>query len=102
MDCILKSFTDTVTWMIVDIVGVLAHESGEAQSWQKITVKELRPSSSSPRRRLIITTDREKDGCVCWLCVKYPTCICIFYIELMNWSSDQPCFIQKEWMLLVI
>lgn len=43
MDCILKSFMDTVTLMIVAI-----HQSEEAQSWQKITVKELRPSTSSP------------------------------------------------------
>lgn len=48
MDCIFESFMDTVTLMIVDIVGVLAHQSEEAQSWQKITVKELRPSTSSP------------------------------------------------------
>lgn len=64
MDCILKSFMDTVTLMIVDIVGDLAHQSEEAQSWQKITVKELRPSTSSPRRCSIIITDKEKDGCV--------------------------------------
>lgn len=65
MDFILKSFMDTLTLLIVDIVGDLAHQSKEAQSWQNITVKELRPSTSSSRRCLIITTDREKDGCVC-------------------------------------
>lgn len=69
--------------MIVDIVGVLAHQSKEAQSWQKITVKELKPSVSSPRRYFIRTTDKEKENsdlyelvnyCVNpWLCIMYPT-----------------------------
>ena len=49
---------DTVTLMIVDIVGVLAQQSEEAQSWQKITVKELKPSmqmferNHCPRREI--------------------------------------------------
>ena len=53
-----KSFMDTVTLMIVDIVGVLAQQSEEAQSWQKITVKELKPSmqmferNHCPRREI--------------------------------------------------
>lgn len=80
MDCILKSFRDTVTVMIVDIVGVLAHQSEEAQSWQKITVKELRPSTSSPRRCLIITTDKEKG----WLCVLVVCNVSYMYLYLIN------------------
>lgn len=49
MDCILESLLDTVTSMIVDIVGVLAHHSVEDQTWQKITVNKLRfPPPSSP------------------------------------------------------
>lgn len=45
MDCILKSFMDTVTLMIVDIVGIFGPS---VRSCEKITVKELRPSTSSP------------------------------------------------------
>lgn len=74
---------DTVTLMIVDIVGVLA------QTWQKITVNEPRPSTSSPLGCMIITTDKEKDACVYWLCILYSICICTFYIEIIKRSSAQ-------------
>lgn len=69
---------DTLTLMIVDILGVLAHQSEEAQSWQKITVKELKPSASSPHRCLIGTTDKEKKFQIftCWLIIMLmPGCV---------------------------
>lgn len=54
------SFMDTVTLMIVDMVGVL-----DAKSRQKITVKEYETLHLQPS----ITRDKEKAGCVCTGCV---------------------------------
>lgn len=64
MDCVWETFEDTVTWMIVDNVGILSHRSHKKPKvWQKITVKELRPSTFSPLIPcLIVTTDKENDS----------------------------------------
>lgn len=67
--------------MIVDIVGVLAHQSEEFQSWQKITVKELRPSTSSPRDN----NPPQREGCLPALVVcDVSDMELYFYIEFIN------------------
>lgn len=80
MDCILKSFMDTVTIMIVDIVGVRGSPKLAEDHCERVeTLPPLHMFYNNPSQR--------KRTAVCLLVVCYstsPTCILYFYIELIN------------------
>lgn len=60
---IWETLMDTVTWMIVDNVGVLSlRHHKKPKVWHKITVKELSPSTFSPLLQCLITTSRKEKG----------------------------------------
>lgn len=73
-------------------------------SRQKITVKELRPGTSSPCGCLINNhrQERKKKKRMAVVVCNVSYMYLYFYVLLINWSSYQPCFIQKELMLLIV
>lgn len=68
---------DIVTKMIVDIVGVWGHQLGEAQSWQKITVKELRLHLQP--MQMFHNNHSQRKG---WLCILVVCNVSYLYISI--------------------
>lgn len=78
MDCILNSFMDTLTLLIVDFVGELAHQSEEAQSWQKNHCERVETLHLQPTQ-MLDNDHRQRKGWLCALVLCYESYMYLYF-----------------------